>query len=163
MTKITSSVQDQFLGINLEFVSQFPLFFHVYYYKPPTYACYNNFTQFYEWQIIIKSILIHPSLFIQLQDRVSPPDQPQTSESKILQKHGAAFPKPSQRSRAIFIGRSRILDIAVIQWIMSCHKSLMATHVITIWGLSAMSVSTLRFLFEIMFILKTIKSNFKGS
>ena len=55
-------------------------------------------------------------------------------------------------------------DVAVIQWITSCHKNCMTTRVITLWrehvtSLTA-SVSTMRFLIEIMFNLKAIKSHF---
>ena len=58
-------------------------------------------------------------------------------------------------------------DVAVIQWIMSCHKNRMTTHVITLWRVHVTSLttsmSTMCFLFEIIFILKTIKSHCKGS
>ena len=58
-------------------------------------------------------------------------------------------------------------DVAVIQWITSCHKNRMTTRVITLWreyvtSLTT-SVSTVRFLLEILSILKAIKSHFKGS
>ena len=50
---------------------------------------------------------------------------------------------------------------------MSCHKNRMTTHVKTLWckcitSLTT-SVSTMRFHIELMFILKAIKSYFKGS
>ena len=58
-------------------------------------------------------------------------------------------------------------DIAVIQWITSCHKNRMTTYVKTLWRVDVTSlttsVSTMRFLIEIMLILKTIKSHFSGS
>ena len=51
-------------------------------------------------------------------------------------------------------------DIAVIQWITSCHKSRMTIRVITLWRVHVAplttSVSTMRFRIEIMFILKAI-------
>ena len=44
-------------------------------------------------------------------------------------------------------------DVAVIQWITSCHKSGMTTRVITLWRVHVMSfttsVSTMHFLIEI--------------
>ena len=55
-------------------------------------------------------------------------------------------------------------DVAVIQWIMSCHKNRMTTRVITLWLVYVTSlttsVSTMRFHIEPMFILKAIKSHF---
>ena len=56
-------------------------------------------------------------------------------------------------------------DVAVNQWLTSCHR--MTTRVITLWledvtSLTT-SVSTMCFLIEIMFVLKAIKYNFKGS
>ena len=58
-------------------------------------------------------------------------------------------------------------DVAVIQWITSCHKNRMTTRVITLWHVHVASLttsmSTMRFLIEIMFILKAIKSHCKGS
>ena len=57
-------------------------------------------------------------------------------------------------------------DVAVIQWITSCHKNRMATRVI-LWRERVTSLTTfmsaMRFLIEIMFILKAIKYHFKGS
>ena len=57
--------------------------------------------------------------------------------------------------------------IAVIQWIMSCHKNRMKIHVITLWRVYVTSLTTSmsakRFLTEIMLIFKEIKSHFKGS
>ena len=56
-------------------------------------------------------------------------------------------------------------DVAVIQWITSCHKNRMTIRVITLWRVYVTSlttsVSSMRFLCEIMFILKAIKSHFK--
>ena len=59
-------------------------------------------------------------------------------------------------------------DVAVIQWITSCHKNRMTTPVIiTLWRVYVMSltasVSTMRVLNAIMHILEAIKSHFKGS
>ena len=58
-------------------------------------------------------------------------------------------------------------DVAVIQWITSCHKNRMTTRVITLWHVDVTSlrttVSTMRFVCQIMFILKAIKSYLKGS
>ena len=45
-------------------------------------------------------------------------------------------------------------DVAVIQWITSCHKNRMTTRVITLWRVHVtsltMSVSLVRFLVEII-------------
>ena len=58
-------------------------------------------------------------------------------------------------------------DVAVIQWITSCHKNRMTTRVITLWRVHVTSlttsVSTMRFLLEILFILKATKSSFRKS
>ena len=58
-------------------------------------------------------------------------------------------------------------DVAVIQWITSCHKNRMTTRVITLWRVNVTSlttsVSTIRFVAEIVFVLKAIKSHFRGS
>ena len=58
-------------------------------------------------------------------------------------------------------------DVAVFQWITSCHKNLMTTRVITLRRVYIKSltpsVSTMGFLHEIMFILKAIKIHFKRS
>ena len=58
-------------------------------------------------------------------------------------------------------------DVAVIQWINSCHKNRMTTRVVTLWRVHVTSVTTsvskMRFLIEIMFMLKAIKSSFKVS
>ena len=58
-------------------------------------------------------------------------------------------------------------DVAVIQWIASCHKYHGTTHGITLLRLRitslTRSVSTVRFVIEIMLIYKAIKSHFKGS
>ena len=48
-------------------------------------------------------------------------------------------------------------DVAVIQWITSCHKNRKTTRVMTLWRVSVMC-----FLIKIMFILKTMKSRFEG-
>ena len=60
-------------------------------------------------------------------------------------------------------------DIAVIQWITSCHKNRITTRliIITLWCEHVSSLttssSTMSFLSEIMFILKAIKIHFKES
>ena len=58
-------------------------------------------------------------------------------------------------------------DVAVIQLITSFHKNRMPTRVITLWRVYlaslTVSVSTIRFLLEILSIIKAIKSNFKVS
>ena len=58
-------------------------------------------------------------------------------------------------------------DVDVIQWITSFHKNPMTTRVITLFRVHVTSlmtaVSTIHFVIEITFILKTIKSHFKGS
>ena len=58
-------------------------------------------------------------------------------------------------------------DVAVIQWITSCYKNRMTTRVITLWRVDVTSLttctSTMRFLLEILTILKAIKSDFEGS
>ena len=58
-------------------------------------------------------------------------------------------------------------DIAVIQWITSCHKNHMITHVKTRWCIQVTSLTTsmsaVHFLNEVIFILKVIKCHFKGS
>ena len=58
-------------------------------------------------------------------------------------------------------------DVAVIQWITSCHINHMTKRVITHWRVHAtsltMSASTRHFRIEIMFIWKATKSHFKGS
>ena len=57
-------------------------------------------------------------------------------------------------------------DVAVNQWITSSHKNHMTTRVITLWRVHVTSLTTfmsaMRFLIETMFILKAIKSHFKG-
>ena len=57
-------------------------------------------------------------------------------------------------------------DVPVIQWIMSYHKNHMTTRVITLWRvcvtLLTTSTSTLHFHIELKFVLKAIKSLFKG-
>ena len=59
-----------------------------------------------------------------------------------------------------------LYDVAVIQWITSCHNSRMTTRVITLWLVCVTSlttsVSTMRFQIELMFMLKAIKSRCKG-
>ena len=58
-------------------------------------------------------------------------------------------------------------DVAVIQWITSCHKNRMTTLVITLWRERVTSLttfmSTMRFLNEIMFNLKTLKYHLEKS
>ena len=58
-------------------------------------------------------------------------------------------------------------DVAVNQWMTLCHKNCMTTRVITLWHVCVksltMSVSTARFHIELIFILKAVKSCFKGS
>ena len=58
-------------------------------------------------------------------------------------------------------------DVAVIQWITLCLKNRMTTRVITLWRVDVTSlttsVSTMRFLLEILSIFKAIISSFKGS
>ena len=58
-------------------------------------------------------------------------------------------------------------DVSVIQWITLCYRSCMTTRVITLWRVQVTSlitsVATMRFIIDIMFILKTIKSHLKGS
>ena len=58
-------------------------------------------------------------------------------------------------------------DVAVIQWITSCHKNHMTTRVIALWRVDVMSlttsVSTMRFLIEIKFALNAIKSPCQAS
>ena len=53
-----------------------------------------------------------------------------------------------------------IYDVAVIQWITSCHKNHMTTRVLTFWRVNVTSLATfmptMRFLLEILSILKTI-------
>ena len=57
--------------------------------------------------------------------------------------------------------------VTVTQWITSCHKNRMTTRVITFWRVDVTSlttsVSAMRFLLEILSILKAIKYSFKGS
>ena len=55
-------------------------------------------------------------------------------------------------------------DVAVIEWITSCHKNHMTKHVITLWHNLIENVCVNNaFSFEIMFNLKAIKSHCKGS
>ena len=57
-------------------------------------------------------------------------------------------------------------EVAVIQWIMSCHNNRMTARVITLWReyvkSLTMFISTMRFLIEIMLNLKVIKFILKG-
>ena len=56
-------------------------------------------------------------------------------------------------------------DVAVIQWVMSCHKNQMTTSVITLWRVDVTSLtamSTMCFLIETKFALNAIKSPFQG-
>ena len=58
-------------------------------------------------------------------------------------------------------------DVTVIQWVTSCHKNRMIKRVIKFWRVDVTSLTTsvspMRFLREILSILKAIKSSFKGS
>ena len=58
-------------------------------------------------------------------------------------------------------------DVAVIEWITSCNKNCLTTCVITVWRVHVTSLTTsvsiVRFLAEMMLILKAIKSVLKGS
>ena len=53
------------------------------------------------------------------------------------------------------------LDIAVIQWITSCHKNPITTRVIILWRVAVTSLttsmSTMRFHIELLFILNPIR------
>ena len=66
----------------------------------------------------------------------------------------------------IHICQNLSYDVAVIQWKTSCHKKCTTTRIIILWPVHVTSLttslSTMRFLTEIMFILKVIKSPFKG-
>ena len=72
-------------------------------------------------------------------------------------------------NRGIFVLKQTVqhpflsYDVAVIQWITSCHKNRMTTRVITLWRVDVTSLttsmSTMCFLLEILSILKAIKSN----
>ena len=57
-------------------------------------------------------------------------------------------------------------DVAVIQWITLCHKNGMTTRVIALWHIHVTSlttsVSTMRFLIEILSILKAPNPILKG-
>ena len=57
-------------------------------------------------------------------------------------------------------------DVAVIQWMRSCHKNHITTRVITLLRVDVrsliMSVSTMRFLVEIKFALNAKNPLFKG-
>ena len=61
--------------------------------------------------------------------------------------------------------KTLLYDVAIIQWITSCHKNRMATRVITLWREHVTSLttsmSTMPFLIETTIILKAIKSHFK--
>ena len=58
-------------------------------------------------------------------------------------------------------------DVAVIQWITSCHKNRMTTRVITLWRTDVNSLTTsmsaMCFLLEDLSILKAIKFTFRES
>ena len=60
-----------------------------------------------------------------------------------------------------------IMTSLLSKWIMSCHKNRMAARIITLWCVYltplTTSVSTMRFLFKIMFILNAITSHFKNT
>ena len=68
-----------------------------------------------------------------------------------------------------YISAAHILsfDVAVIQCITLCHKNHMITHVLAFWHIYAMSftitMSAMCYFTEIIFILKAVKSCFKGS
>ena len=57
-------------------------------------------------------------------------------------------------------------DVAVIQWVTSCHKNHMTSCVITLWYVDVTSlttsVSAMDFLAEIILILSAIKLHVKG-
>ena len=57
-------------------------------------------------------------------------------------------------------------DVTVIQWVTLRHKKCKITRVVTLGHVDitslTTSVSTMRFLFEILSILKAIKSSLKG-
>ena len=59
------------------------------------------------------------------------------------------------------------LLFTVIPWITLCHKNLTTMFVITFWQVHAtsltMTVSTMHFLFEIMFISMVKTTHFKGA
>ena len=61
---------------------------------------------------------------------------------------------------------SLLYDIAVTQWITLCHRNYLTTHVITLWCINIMSLTTLmsvlHLLIDIMSDSKVIKSHFKG-
>ena len=63
--------------------------------------------------------------------------------------------------------KKKSYDVAVIRWIMSCHKNCMTTLVITLWHIYltslTTSVSTMCCLIKVMLISKVIKCHFKGS
>ena len=67
----------------------------------------------------------------------------------------------------IFVYELLSYDVAVIQSITACHKNGMTTRVITLWRVDVTSLTTsisaMRFLLEILPILKAMKSYFKGS
>ena len=79
----------------------------------------------------------------------------------------AIKPRSCKNSSKLKLNLVLSYDVAVIQWITSCHKSRTTTHVLTLWRVRVTSlttsVSTMRFHIELMFILKAIKSNYKGS
>ena len=55
-------------------------------------------------------------------------------------------------------------DVAVNQWVTSCHKNHMTTRVVILWRVHVPSfTATMRFLIEIVFILKAIKFHSKVS
>ena len=66
----------------------------------------------------------------------------------------------------IYNENSLSYDVAVIQWITSCHKNRMTTRAITLWCVNVTSLTTaapsMRFLLEILSILNAIKSILKG-
>ena len=68
----------------------------------------------------------------------------------------------------IWYARNALLsyDVAVIQWISSCHKNRMTTRVIALWRVHVTSpttaMSTVRFLVEIMLTLRAKCPILKG-
>ena len=59
-----------------------------------------------------------------------------------------------------------LYDVAFIQWVTSCHKSRRTTREITLWRVHVTplttSISTRRFIIEIVFTLSGIKPHLKG-
>ena len=55
-----------------------------------------------------------------------------------------------------------LYDVAIIQWITSCHKNRMTTRVMTLLRVHVTSLTTFISTIEIVFILKAMKSHFEG-